>query len=99
MTGRRILSSVAALTAAGVFLADWNRTHLFNPDWPPHARYHDAQTMLLGSLLGGSGLYFLRRSGRDPERDLALGTLLPSLFWISQAGSFLFPGPRIKACG
>ena len=55
-TGRRILSSVAALTAAGGFLADWNRTHLFNPDWPPHARFHDAQTILLGSLLGVGGL-------------------------------------------
>ena len=88
-TGRRILSSVAALTAAGGFLADWNRTHLFNPDWPPHARFHDAQTILLGSLLGAGGLFFLRR---DEGRDLALGALLPSLFWMSQAGGFLFPG-------
>ena len=54
--GRRILSSAAALTAVGGFLADCNRTHLFNPDWPPHARFHDAQTILLGSLLGVGGL-------------------------------------------
>ena len=75
--GRRILTSVAALTAVGGFLADWNRTHLFNPNWPPHAKFHDALSILLGSLLGGSGLYFLcRRSGR-PENNLALGTLLP----------------------
>ena len=90
--GRRIHSSVAALTAAGGFLADWNQTHLFNPDWPPHARFHDAQTMLLGSLLGAGGLYSLRGSGERPGRNLALGALLPSLFWISQVGSFLFPG-------
>lgn len=63
----------------GGFLADWNRTHLFNSDWPPHARFHDVHTVLLGSLLGGSGLYFLRRSGGQPEQDLALGALLPSL--------------------
>ena len=29
---------------------------------------------------------------RDEGRDLALGALLPSLFWMSQAGGFLFPG-------
>ena len=29
---------------------------------------------------------------RDEGRDLALGALLPSSFWIGQAGSFLFPG-------
>ncbi len=63
--------------------------YLFNPGWPPHARLHDAQTILLGSLLGLSGLYFLRGSG---GRDLAIGALLPALFWTSQAGSFLFPG-------
>ena len=55
---RRILLSVTVLTAAGGFLADWNRTHLFDPGWQPHARFHDAQTILLGSLLGASGLYF-----------------------------------------
>ena len=36
--GRWILSSAATLTAVGGFLADWNRTHLFNPNWPPHAK-------------------------------------------------------------
>jgi hypothetical protein len=54
--GRRILSSVAALTAAGGFLADWNQTHLFNPGRPPHASFHDAQTVLLGLFLGASSL-------------------------------------------
>ena len=90
--GRQLLRAVATLTAAGGLLADWNQTHVFNPDWPPHARFHDAQTMLLGSLLSAGGLYSLRGSGERPGRNLALGALLPSLFWISQVGSFLFPG-------
>jgi hypothetical protein len=90
--GRLILTSVAALTSVGGFLADWNRTHLFNPNWPPHAKYHDAQTILLGSLLGASALYFLRKKGKDPERDLALGALMPSFFWVAQGMSFVFPG-------
>ncbi len=90
--GRRALVSTAALTAVGGFLADWNRTHLFNPNWPPHAKFHDAQSILLGSLLGASGLYFLRGRGKNPERDLALGALLPSYFWVAQGASFAFPG-------
>ena len=89
--GRSILTAIATLTAVGGFLADWNRTHLFNPNWPPHAKFHDALTITLGSLLGASGLYFLRRRGKDPGRDLALGALLPSLFWIAQGASFAFP--------
>ncbi len=90
--GLWILRSVAAFTAVGGFLADWNRTHLFNPRWPPHAKFHDAQTLLLGSFLGEGGLYFLRGSGERPGRDLALGVLLPLAFWLSQAGSSHFPG-------
>ena len=90
--GRWVLSSVAALTAAGGFLADWNRTHLFNPNWPPHAKFHDAQSILLGTLLGTSGLYFLWRGDRHQQRNLALGALLPSFFWMAQGASFVFPG-------
>lgn len=90
--GRLLLTSVAALTTVGGFLADWNRAHLFNPDWPPHARFHDAQGIALGSLPGSCGLYFLCRRGENPQADLALGALLPSLFWVAQGASFVFPG-------
>ena len=90
--GRWVLSPAAALTAVGGFLADWNRTHLFNPNWPPHARFHDAQSILLGTLLGASGLHFLWRGEGHPQRNLALGALLPSFFWMAQGASFVFPG-------
>jgi hypothetical protein len=92
MSGRRLLTSVAVATSAGGFLADFNRTHLFNPAWPAHARFHDAMTMALGSVLGVSSLFFLHRQHRDPQQDLALGALLPSLFWGAQAAAFAFPG-------
>ncbi len=55
--GRILLTSIAALTAVGGFLADWNKTHLFNKKWTPHAKFHDAMTILLGTTLGGSGVY------------------------------------------
>ena len=46
----------------------------------------------MGALLGASGLYFLCRKGEDPQADVALGALLPSLFWTAQGASFAFPG-------
>ena len=47
-----------------------------------------AQTIALGSR----GLHFLYRRGKDPHADVALGALLPSLFWVAQWASFAFPG-------
>ena len=88
--GRFVLRSVAGLTAVGGFGADWNRTHLFNPAWPPHARFHDAMTISLGALLGGSALVVLARPGSSG--DVLLGAALPAMFWGSMGASFLFPG-------
>ncbi|EPX57315.1 hypothetical protein D187_007069 [Cystobacter fuscus DSM 2262] len=63
--GRWLISLVALLALIGPYGADWNETHLFNPHWSPHAKFHDAQTMLLGTFCpstssarnpGGSGV-------------------------------------------
>ncbi len=86
--GRPILTGIAAFTAASGFLADWNRTHLFNPRWTPHAKFHDAWTILLGTSLGSTALYLLWRRRPDP----AVSALLLAQFWAAQAGSFAFPG-------
>jgi hypothetical protein len=93
-TGRGLLVGVAAFTAAGGFLADWNKTHLFNPRWPPHARFHDAMTILLAALLGGSSLYLLQQPDAHRPRPLLWATLLPGFFWTAMAGSYAFPGAK-----
>lgn len=92
--GRRILNVVAAATTVGGFAADWNHTHLFNPNWPAHARFHDAMTIATGALLGASGLYALNRKGPDPDRDTTVGALLPAFFWASMGAAFAFPGAQ-----
>lgn len=93
-TGRKLLIAVAAFTTVGGFLFDWNRTHLFNPNWTPHAKFHDAFTILLGTMLGAGGLYLLQKKEGDRQLQLKWRALLPSFFWAAQAGSFAFPGAR-----
>jgi len=91
--GRNILRSVAAFTAVGGFLFDWNKTHLFNPRWTPHAKFHDAMTMMQAALLGSSGLFLLQQK-EDGQKELVGGTVLPAFFWIAMASSFAFPGAK-----
>ena len=92
--GKLILGTVAGLTAVGGFLADWNKTHLFNSNWPPHAKFHDAWTITLGSFLGGAGMYFLLRKSSEPDQDIRLATVLPAFFWAAQSVSYAYPGTK-----
>ncbi len=90
--GRCLLSLVAAVTIFGSFIADWNTTHIYNPNWPPHARFHNGQTMAVGVLLGLAALFFTWRRKGDARTNLIAAALFDAFYWISQAMAFLFPG-------
>lgn len=92
MIGRCLLSLVAAVTIFGSFLADWNTTHIFNPNWPPHARFHNGQTMSVGVLLGLAALFFTWRRKGDAVTNLIAAALFASFYWVSQVMAFRFPG-------
>ena len=87
-----LLTLVAAVTISGSFLADWNTTHIYNPNWPPHARFHNGQTMAVGVLLGLAALFFTWRRKGDVRTNLIAAALFDAFYWISQAMAFLFPG-------
>ena len=42
-----VLGSVGALST---FIADFNQLHVYNPTWPPHARFHCAAYAILTIL-------------------------------------------------
>jgi hypothetical protein len=90
-TGRWLLAGSAITTIVGGYATDWNRTHLFNSRWTAHAKFHDAQTILLGTLGGGSALILLCRTNRDQLVQLRMASWMLALFWLSMAGSILFP--------
>ena len=60
-TGRILLTICAILTATASFLADWSETHVLNPNWPPHAKFHNGQTMSFALLLGILTIYYTWR--------------------------------------
>ncbi len=94
-TGAWIITLVAVVAIIGPFAADWNETHIFNSRWTPHAKFHNAQTMLLGLGLGMSALWFVWRRGGDPPTNLIAAIIFAALYWITQAGSITFPGTAL----
>jgi hypothetical protein len=89
---RVLLTAVAVPTSVGPFIADWNATHIYNPRWPPHAKFHNAQTMLLGLTLGACSLVFAWGAGGDARVRLRAAMLFAGLYWVAQMGSIAFPG-------
>ncbi|MBX9651156.1 MAG: hypothetical protein K2X57_29310 [Xanthobacteraceae bacterium] len=92
LTGRIVMSVIAIGTVVLPFLADWNETHIYNPEWPPHAKFHNAQTMSIAVLLGIAGLAFLWRDTDRTRVGLSAGWVMIALYWVSQGLAFLFPG-------
>ncbi|HYO67665.1 MAG TPA: DUF6640 family protein [Archangium sp.] len=91
LLGRLILSLVAVLTSVSPYVADWNDTHIYNTYWPPHARFHNAQTMVFGALAGLLSLAFLWRPKAE-RIHLQVGALFAAIYWVTQMPAILFPG-------
>ena len=79
------------VVAVGGFLVDWNRSHLFNPAWPPHAKFHNGMTISMALMLGGLGSYALARGSGDSRDNLVLGAICPAIFLIAQATALAYP--------
>ena len=74
----RILVTLAAC-AIGVAppIADFNETHVQNPDWPPHARLHTAWLVTTNSLIALLAVVRMWRPGaRVTGADVRVGALL-----------------------
>jgi hypothetical protein len=88
---RIVVGCVAVVTALGALLADvvvpdLAAQHAFNDAWPPHAKFHDAQYVVMSFLLGALGLALVAR-----DRLLWAAALL-STPWLGMLGALLFPG-------
>lgn len=93
--GKLLISIVALMTAFGSYIFDWNETHIFNSKWPPHAKFHNAQTMALGTMLGLLGLYFLWFRKGNKQHTLQLAVLFSALYWLGQVAASVFPGTAL----
>ena len=93
--GRWLLSLVALVTSLGGWFADFGATHMFNDRWPPHAKFHNANTLLLSTLLGLMTLFYTWRRRGIGLDNLRAATAIGLLYWICQLGSICLPNTAL----
>ena len=89
--GRWLLTIVGLFTAVGHWVADFDKTHIYNDLWPPHAKFHTAQGLCLSSLFGLLTIYFAWRRRGDALDNLKVAALFASLYYFTQLTALLVP--------
>ena len=98
VTAGRVCLTVSALgSSVGSIIADWNHTHLFNKKWPPHAKFHDGQTISMGVCLALGVVYFTwikpgyDLNAEDQKECVRMAGVFGSMYWITGIAAYFFP--------
>jgi hypothetical protein len=94
---RWLVAFVAFVTAIGGLMADYfvpssGAQHIKNPRWPPHAKFHNAQSILMGLTLGALTIALLFQPGPLSVHRLVLSAFLASIYWLCIFAAPVFPG-------
>ncbi|MEV4398896.1 DUF6640 family protein [Nonomuraea sp. NPDC049607] len=94
---RVLIALVAVETALGALLFDLvlhdtAHEHMYNPAWPPHAKFHDAQYIVTSLALGLLALLLLVRRHGDTHSRLLWSAGIVAVPWAGMFPALLFPG-------
>jgi hypothetical protein len=89
-----LLSFVAIITIVVPSIMDLNNTHMTNPLWPPHARFHWSIQWYSITIWNAIALFLLwgQYSDKNSRLSIIVAGLAPILFWGSFFPSMLMPG-------
>jgi hypothetical protein len=93
---RWLVAFVAFITGIGGLLADYflasGAQHIKNPRWSPHAKFHNAQGILMGVLLASLTIALLFHQRVMGRESLVLAALVASVYWLAIFTAPIFPG-------
>lgn len=92
LVGAVLLNTLLGPLLADLVIPEVANLHLHNPAWPPHAKFHDAQYIGMGLLLGVIGLVVLSGRAGDQRARFRLAAALGAVTWLAMFGALLFPG-------
>ncbi len=92
LVSRIVFYFLSLYLVVGAHVADYSRTHLFDPRWPPHAKFHDGQTLMFSIFLGALTVYFASSRTKDRVQTLTSTAAFAALYWVTQAFAIAYPG-------
>jgi hypothetical protein len=92
LISRILFCFVSIYLVVGAHIADYSRTHLLDPRWPPHAKFHDGQTLMFSIFLAALTIFFATSKTHDRSITLIATTSLAALYWVTQALAIVYPG-------
>lgn len=97
---RWLVAFVAFVTALGGLFVDYfipssGRQHIKNPKWPPHAKFHNAQGILMGLSLGIVALAILFLQQPLSTNGLVMAAIISSVYWVGIFAAPIFPGTAL----
>ncbi|WP_333667944.1 hypothetical protein [Parvibaculum sp.] len=79
MTARILATAGLLVFAVLIPVLEVNATHVFNPDWPPHARFHDVWQLLTNTGLAALCLWLVWARGAVRLASLIGGWVMGSV--------------------
>ena len=77
---------------ADVIVPSGAKQHLFNPKWPPHAKFHNGQTMAMGIISGSLSLAILFGSQPLTVPLFLIAAAIAANYFVAMAFARAFPG-------
>jgi hypothetical protein len=91
LLSRILFTFVAVAFAVAGHFADMTTTHMFNPNWPPHAKFHAGQTLIFSIVLALCTIFFSFRKTLDKVNSVIAAGLFSALYAVTQALAILYP--------
>ncbi len=95
LLGRLLITFSLIATIVGPIRADCNRTHIFNPEWPPHARFHAIAGLCMTTGFSLIGLWLLW-AGLSCFPRFLVSAAIPVISWGSFFLAAITPGAGVE---
>lgn len=92
LAGQITVTIAVLITLIGPTAVDWNDSHVFNPQWPPHARFHSIVYLCMTIGFSLIALWLIWRSPSAHVADVLIAALVPIISWGSFFIAVRIPG-------